>query len=852
MAMQDDHPFEASIPPKLPASGLPRPTAVSTIPAGGDPESATYDSRNGYVYVLGEEGNLTIINGTQVVGRLSFWPPGPAPPDYVLCDAGNGYVYITNAFYDNVSVVNGTNLLDTLNGIQAPDGLLYDPQNGYVYVTTYNYLTTVLNGTEIIASVDAGNEQGIAAYDDGNGLVYVPEAFTDAVSEIHGTKTVGFVPLKSGGRVTPIYATYDDRNGYVYVVNTGVGDLPGNVSVINGSLVVGAVPVGEAPSFATYDPLNGYVYLPNVESGNLSVIDGTSIVGSPGVGSHPESITYDGGNGHLYVTNGGSNNVSVVNGTSVEGSIDVGCGPQTAAYDAGNGYLYVPNECSDNVSVIPTWPRVTFTETGLPSGANWSVTLNGRRVNSTSPTIVFSEPDGNYSYALGSLGGYKGNPPTGSVIVNGTDRSIAVTFTSTYMVPLSLGILASPSTVCADGSVTCPAATGYARVTVTAVAPGNRSTLVAEGAAQPIFQFVPYGNISVAPNPQINVSCTTALGLFLNCGSTSTRNVSGIEVLDWNWSDTPSSNAMYGGDTWMASFLVYASGPPYTAVPVDACITLICRVDGSAAVRGLFTSATYFNQPNSTPVGQSFQLTSVTVEPTWATYPVTFAESGLPSGTGWSVDLNGTVVTSTKGTVDFTELNGTYPFVVNPVTGYTLSPSSGNVVVSGGNVTKAIAFTAEPPATFTVTFTESGLPNASWRVWLNGSGTSLEANSTSVASASSTISFEVPNGTYRYIVWSLVQYTAGGTIYRYTPSPASGSLVVAGSPRSVAVVYTRTSSGGPSGGISAAAVGEITVVIVAVAAVAILLTRWKRSPPTHADPTAPSATEGASDPPSSP
>src|SRR5208337_4863907 len=120
----------------------------------------------------------------------------------------------------------------------------------------------------------------------------------------------------------------------------------------------------------------------------------------------------------------------------------------------------------------------------------------------------------------------------------------------------------------------------------------------------------------------------------------------------------------------------------------------------------------------------------------------------------------------------------------------TLGVSSGNVVVSGASVTKTITFTAVPP-TYTVTFTESRLPNATWRVALNGTGTSLTANGTSIEGASSTISFEVRNGTYGYTVWSFVQYTSGGTIYRYTPSPASGSLVVAGSPRSVAVEYVR-------------------------------------------------------------
>jgi len=52
------------------------------------------------------------------------------------------------------------------------------------------------------------------------------------------------------------------------------------------------------------------------------------------------------------------------------------------AYDSSNGYVYVANSNS-TVSVISTSPQVTkiyavtFTESGLPSGRFWSVTLNG-------------------------------------------------------------------------------------------------------------------------------------------------------------------------------------------------------------------------------------------------------------------------------------------------------------------------------------------------------------------------------------------------------------------------------------------------------------------------------------------
>jgi len=76
-----------------------------------------------------------------------------------------------------------------------------------------------------------------------------------------------------------------------------------------------------------------------------------------------------------------------------------------------------------------------------------------------------------------------------------------------------------------------------------------------------------------------------------------------------------------------------------------------------------------------------------------ATYLVTFTGSGLPSGANWSVTLAGTTHFSTKASIAFTEANGSYPFTVGSVVGYTASPGSGSVTVNGA-VTLPITFSS--------------------------------------------------------------------------------------------------------------------------------------------------------------
>jgi hypothetical protein len=71
---------------------------------------------------------------------------------------------------------------------------------------------------------------------------------------------------------------------------------------------------------------------------------------------------------------------------------------------------------------------------------------------------------------------------------------------------------------------------------------------------------------------------------------------------------------------------------------------------------------------------------------------VTFTESGLPSGTDWTVTLGSTTVSSTTSTLSFSRANGTYPFSVGPVEGYSAAPGAGSISVQGQPVSQSIAF----------------------------------------------------------------------------------------------------------------------------------------------------------------
>ncbi|MGC9176788.1 MAG: InlB B-repeat-containing protein, partial [Thermoplasmata archaeon] len=99
-----------------------------------------------------------------------------------------------------------------------------------------------------------------------------------------------------------------------------------------------------------------------------------------------------------------------------------------------------------NVKFALVTYSIIFKESGLPSGTQWSVTLNGVIHNSTTNMIIFSEPNGSYSYTIttpinGSTGiRYVTLIPSGTTIVNGANATIDVSYETQYY----LTMLASP------------------------------------------------------------------------------------------------------------------------------------------------------------------------------------------------------------------------------------------------------------------------------------------------------------------------------------------------------------------------------------------------------------------------
>ncbi|HYA11154.1 MAG TPA: hypothetical protein VEH10_05755 [Thermoplasmata archaeon] len=184
---------------------------------------------------------------------------------------------------------------------------------------------------------------------------------------------------------------------------------------------------------------------------------------------------------------------------------------------------------------------------------------------------------------------------------------------------------------------------------------------------------------------------------------------------------------------------------------------------------------------------------------TGPTYNVTFTETGLAAGTNWSVFVHGegdwssgshAYQTSSNASITFSLPNGTYRYHVRDVRGYDLTNGSrGTFNVSGGSPAP-ISVTFSVPTTYTVTFTEHGLPaGTNWTVRLHpegGFGRDFRADfgrgwgdhgSLEGSSNGTTITFSLPNGTFRYFAHAAGFFAVNGSRGTVTVNGSSPATV---------------------------------------------------------------------------
>ncbi|MEM0129144.1 MAG: hypothetical protein QXG65_03150 [Thermoplasmata archaeon] len=422
--------------------------------------------------------------------------------------------------------------------------------------------------------------------------------------------------------------------------------------------------------------------------------------------------------------------------------------------------VYVGTGAVDRLTIdMPLPYSLTFRESGLPSGSPWSVRITGpvnQTVNGTGPILSASVSNGTYRWsAATAIAGYVPVPSNGSVDVAGVNGSVSVAFLPLYGVAVSASGL--PATVRWTVSVKGP-------INATETGTGPRLTLRLTNGT---YSFA-VAAAGWQPSP--------ATGTFTVSGPGGSFPVNFSQVV---YPVTFRESGLPNG-TWTVS----VNGTAYTVAagaPIAADLPNGTFSYAIGPISGWHEGTLPYNGTGTVDAAPVSEPTIVFTE---EEYAVVFTETGLPTGTAWTVTATGIGVggpivrsaTSTDASDMLLLPNGTYT-VRASAPGYQ-APNLTDVVSGTPLVARTVSFA---PFLYPVQFRETGLPASTyWEVWLNSTRPGGPHILYGANQANLTLS--APNGSYVYRVTG----TAG-----WIPiSGGSGSIAVTGAaPPATAVVF---------------------------------------------------------------
>ncbi len=532
----------------------------------------------------------------------------------------------------------------------------------------------------------------------------------------------------------PYTISLDPVNGDLYVTGSQTSSLY-LLSVTSGT-ILHTISVGTNPNAPVFTSNQKYMLVPNYSSANVSLINAATntVVQSIGLGSAPNPSPATGAldpqTGVVFFSddNVGQGTVSAIgqyNGTLLA-TINVGIEPVGMTYDGASGLLYASNFNSfgsssisvisgTNYSVVQTVPlpyegyATEFVDPATQDILTSTSTNNAVSVVSPNGTVLQT-----FGLGFGSTNNYVGfaYEPSLNLIYISSQRAnvIYVLNATSYQVlgSISVGNQLDPAGLLYDSS------TGYLYVSdigsqnITVIKPSipQYSVTFAESG-------LPSGQEWNASLDGVTVSSRTPFVTFSEVNGTYDYSTSSPGYVSNHTAGTVTVagspvrvNVSFSPFLFTVTFSE-AGLPPGTSWSVT--LNGALRSTGATSLQFSVPNGTYayqvgdvagWHETSLSYTGSILVRGSVPTLPTLlfhlVQYPVSIAEQGLPPGTSWNVTLDGTPQSTTTTTITFQEANGTYTFSVGAVGGYSASPSSGSVRVSGASANATITFTSNP------------------------------------------------------------------------------------------------------------------------------------------------------------
>lgn len=657
---------------------------------------------------VGNDSHSWVSVVSDVSGQILANLTTSAPVVGLAYDGADRQILLADGSSNNVSVLSDTSysVIRNISIGEGANGVAYDAIDGEIWVvtstdsllvvsnTTGQVLHNITTASPIVALTWVTGSTFLQALSDLGAL----DTFSAAAGDLVGTAQLSSQPY--GLAYDPFQNLYLVTENAM--TNSGV-QANGTVLLVNASTgaAVGDIPVGIDPYRVSFDPAREEGFSAGSDFVTAFSLKNDSTLSNVTIGTGAGLVAYDPNRGEIFAA-AASDNVTVINDTnfSVSRVLNVGGTPGSFAYDAQAGLMLVSTG-SGSILAINDTTDIVSTVVNLTTPATNMVFDSGTN------QLLF---DTNIGFAPAQ--GY----------VSAVNLSTGAVSTPTRIGDASAGLAFDPITgdVYVANSYAGPTGNSTGTVSVVSVANGSVISTIHVG-SRPVGLVwdSSHGTMVVSNKFQGTLSA-------INAGPPApTRSVDFHEAglpVSTQWSIELGGVVRSSSDELIqfaepnGSYPYFVGPEPgYSANPSAGTI----RVDGT-----------------NVSIEIAFNLT---VEPV---YRVLVQESGLPTGTHWSVLLQGVENSSTSSTVGFWAKNGTYALQLLDVPNYgSTYPTEINVY--GSPLTVGVQFKV---LDYAVAFSESGLPIGSqWTVVATNS-TSLQSYRENSTGPDLTLS--LPNGTY--------------------------------------------------------------------------------------------------------
>lgn len=251
-----------------------------------------------------------------------------------------------------------------LPNAQCPNAVGFNTVSGYVYIANnFSYNVSAFKDGNFVTNITVGEWPTQIAADNDSPLTYVT-VLHDQVTVLNGTTIVGKIPDK----YEPYGAIVNPVDG-----NTYITDLDSTVQVVDGLTLLSNVsiadPQGTPPNNGAgwlepvvVDPNTGLVYVASWSHGKMYVLNGTNVVADYRAGWGVKDMAIDAVRGYIYLAHSDPNttyphNISVFNlntntFTYIDTDSNILNGSRAVAVDPISGNAYFTNPDKNTVTVV--------------------------------------------------------------------------------------------------------------------------------------------------------------------------------------------------------------------------------------------------------------------------------------------------------------------------------------------------------------------------------------------------------------------------------------------------------------------------------------------------------------------